>query len=1039
LFLNSDRRKRNLHGCSGIDSCLYLIVFLLCPPVSLIGQSALLSPTPGSTFNSSSATFIWTAAPGAVDYEFFLGSTGPGSYDVFYSGTRTGTSLTVDSLPVDGKTIYARLFTRVNEKLNYIDYTFTAATLASAQLTAPAIGSALLGTTATFTWTAAPGATSYQLFLGSNGPGSYNVYDSGSQAVTSLAVDRLPTGGQPIYARLYTHFSGTSVFRDYVFTATSLTPATLTAPAPGSTLITNNATFTWTAVAGATNYELFLGTTGPGSHNVFYSGDKTVTTLTVPEIPLNGEKIYARLYTRFSSLLLYEDYSFSAPTVLPSVITSPPPGRTLPGASATFTWTPVAGASYALLLGTAGIGSSDLWNSGTQTVTSVRFDSMPTNGESIYARLITNLNGTLEYSDYTFTAKNLPAAELSSLSCRSASITAPGTDPCMIMLNAPAPAGGQNVKLSSSTTALILPSAVTVPANTTSMEFSAQASSVISTKEATITASSGSVSKIFTLQLTVAEPALTISATTLAFGDAVVNSALTQEVTMTSTGSSPLTISAVSLTGAGFTLTEVKYPLTLNPEQAAALEVHFDPDASGPVTGQLTITSNATPSGKVVIGLSGTGLVSNSFAYTGSPLEDSFVPPGPLAPISNEFFGMTILNLASNGPGDSSGLTPFPDFSVATLRLWDVAHWAMLEPSGGRFDWTKMDGTITTAQQHGVSDFIFTFGRVPDWASTSPSDPCTNGEGPGSCTAPDMDAFDDFATHVIQRYCGSVKYYETWNEPNSSAFWHGTNTQLLTIAQHLYRIAKDPANCGCSNGICSPNGGANPNRVLLPPISDLGGIAWLDSYMATAGADYPYADVSTFHGYGFTYPEDMPGWIQALKQTLATHGLSNLELWNTEASWEWDTNLDVQQQVSWLMRYHLVQNVLGESRLVWYAYDSCTWGTLWASKCSESQDQGPIGQLTNAGEAYSTINKWLIGASLSHCVQYENGLWTCELKRPGNYDGWVLWNRAGKEISVPVPPNLGLTIYRDWQDNLNPLSTDITVGPIPVLLENRDY
>jgi hypothetical protein len=224
---------------------------------------------------------------------------------------------------------------------------------------------------------------------------------------------------------------------------------------------------------------------------------------------------------------------------------------------------------------------------------------------------------------------------------------------------------------------------------------------------------------------------------------------------------------------------------------------------------------------------------------------------------------------------------------------------------------------------------------------------------------------------------------------------------------------------------------------LLPPISDLGGIAWLDSFLTTAGTNYPYADVATFHGYGFTNPEDMPSWVQLLKQTLAAHGLSNLELWNTEASWELDTNFDEQQQGSWLMRYHMIQNVLGESRLVWYAYDSGTWGTLWLPP-SSSNNENPAGQLAEAGEAYGTIDNWLTGAILTHCVQYVNGLWTCELQRSRNYDGWILWSRTGTNITVPVPESLGLTVYRDWQNNLNTLPDEIVVGPMPVLLENQE-
>ena len=274
-----------------------------------------------------------------------------------------------------------------------------------------------------------------------------------------------------------------------------------------------------------------------------------------------------------------------------------------------------------------------------------------------------------------------------------------------------------------------------------------------------------------------------------------------------------------------------------------------------------------------------------TFGYTGSALVSTLVPPNSATPISSDFFGMTIYNLADTA-GQTTSLTAFPPYQLATLRLWDVAYWAFLEPANGLYVWNKMDGTITVGQQNGVSDFIFTFGQPPKWASTNPTDPCTDGEGPGTCSPPDLNAYEDFATHVVQRYCGKVKYYEPWNEPNNLPFWDGDNAQMLTLARTLYRIAKDPANCGCTNGGCSPNGGVNPNKVLLPPISGgAASIPWLDSYLASAGTVYPYADIATFHGYvwaGYP-PEDIVGIVQSLRQTLAKYGLSDLELWNTEA------------------------------------------------------------------------------------------------------------------------------------------------------------
>jgi len=87
-----------------------------------------MTPAPGSSLASASATFSWTAATGSGNqgYWLLLGTTGAGSRDVFDSGQQTATSVTVGNLPTDGATIFARLYTRYNGTLVYTDYTYKA-------------------------------------------------------------------------------------------------------------------------------------------------------------------------------------------------------------------------------------------------------------------------------------------------------------------------------------------------------------------------------------------------------------------------------------------------------------------------------------------------------------------------------------------------------------------------------------------------------------------------------------------------------------------------------------------------------------------------------------------------------------------------------------------------------------------------------------------------------------------------------------------------------------------------------------------------
>jgi hypothetical protein len=689
-------------------------------------------------------------------------------------------------------------------------------------------------------------------------------------------------------------------------------------------------------------------------------------------------------------------------------------------AAVTISGATVAGTGFILVPATFPI----TLNPGQTTTLSVQYD--PTvEGAATGQLSITSNSSVNSTAVVALSGTGLP--QLTGIACTVASITGTATDLCTVTISGPALSPGFRVALSSNNAAVTTSTAALVQTNNTSAQFTVNIALVSTAQAATLTANVGGVTEIFALQLNAAYPTLSTSSASVAFGNVAVNVPVTQTLTLISSGAAPVTVNTAAISGTGFTLVPGTFPMTLNPSQTVTLGVLFNPAAAGAEAGQLTVTSNSNVNSTAVIPLTGTGAASGTFSYAGSPIESTLVPPNPTTPISPDFFGMTVIHSD----------TPFPAFPVSTFRFWDVAAWSSVETSSGVFNWLHMDEAIATGQANGVSDYIFTFGSVPAWASTEPTAPCTGGDGVGSCAPPDMVDFDAFATAVVQRYCGTIKYYETWNEPNNSFYWNGTNAQLLMVAQHLNSVVKSPANCGCTNGVCSPNGGVNPNKILSPPISDVNppNLAWLDSYLSTAGATYPYADVAAFHGYAYaSAPEEIVSQVQSLNQTLANHGMSNLQLWNTEASWGNQTSVD-QDQAAWVMRYHAAMATTNVSRFIWYAYDSCGWGTLWeAPWCTNPQM--PLSQVTEPGTAYPVIENWLSGATLDNCQLYENGLWSCELQRPGNYSAWMVWSSTGTEITVPIPEGSGLTVYRDSQNNVNALPAQLTVGEMPVLIGN---
>jgi hypothetical protein len=258
-------------------------------------------------------TFTWSAVSGATDYALWLGSTGVGSNNLGSSGGTTATSFTKTGLPTNGETIYVRLWTMLSGSTLHADYMYTAAS--QAVLTSPTPDSAFTGSSVTFKWTAAAGATSYALWLGSTGVGSNNLGSSGGTTATSYTKNGLPTNGETIYVRLWTTLGGSSVHADYTYTAAS--QSMLTSPTPGSTFTGSSETFTWTAVSGATGYDIWLGSTGVGSNNLGGSGATTALSYTKNGLPTNGETIYVRLFTIFNGVDVHTDYTYTAYTAGP--------------------------------------------------------------------------------------------------------------------------------------------------------------------------------------------------------------------------------------------------------------------------------------------------------------------------------------------------------------------------------------------------------------------------------------------------------------------------------------------------------------------------------------------------------------------------------------------------------------------------------------------------------------------------------------------------------------------------------------------------
>ena len=167
----------------------------------------------------------------------------------------------------------------------------------------------ILGTGRTlFQWTAGADVTNYELLIGTNGVGTSNILTTAALTTTSYIVPPLPADGVTLFVRLGSLINGAWQNEDYIYTESGTADAATLSPSSGELATTQ--TFTWNNGNDAIYYQLNLGTTGPGSMDIFGTGVTTETWATV-NIPANEATVYATLYQLVGGAWKQTDYTFT--------------------------------------------------------------------------------------------------------------------------------------------------------------------------------------------------------------------------------------------------------------------------------------------------------------------------------------------------------------------------------------------------------------------------------------------------------------------------------------------------------------------------------------------------------------------------------------------------------------------------------------------------------------------------------------------------------------------------------------------------------
>ena len=306
----------------------------------------------------------------------------------------------------------------------------------------------------------------------------------------------------------------------------------------------------------------------------------------------------------------------------------------------------------------------------------------------------------------------------------------------------------------------------------------------------------------------------------------------------------------------------------------------------------------------------------------------------------------------------------WPSIPVGSLRIWDnKASWANIEQQQGQFNWTALDNTVHTAQQHGVNDILYVLAGTPMWATSDPS-PAALPQAGAAGMPRDLAYWDAWVTAVVSRYKGRITAYQPWNEANLATFFTGTAEQMAELTKRAYDIIKriDPAATVVAPSTGTRLGG--PFKSFYPKfLKQLEARGWpVDVWAAHT---YPASLGKTADRFGLA-----KAWIDLLKQ----NGAPAKPLWDTENNFGLkgpgplnpDVDIEGQQAADWVGETYLDAIRLGISRVYWYRWEP--YNDLWGIQMYNG---------TPGAKAFQAVESWIVGATFQKCTS-KAGAVTCK-------------------------------------------------------------
>jgi hypothetical protein len=222
-----------------------------------------------------------------------------------------------------------------------------------------------------------------------------------------------------------------------------------------------------------------------------------------------------------------------------------------------------------------------------------------------------------------------------------------------------------------------------------------------------------------------------------AFGNTTVGGHQTTTVTLSNSGGTDLIITSATMSGAGFSMSNLALPITLNPESSTSATITFAPTGVGNFSGSVTFSTTADQTNStVVLNLSGTGVAPGTLNPNPASLAFGSVQVGSSTSLSE-----TLTNTGGSSVTITQANLTGAVFSVSGLTLpltlagnQSVTFTATFTPTSagaasGNLSVVSnasnsplsiaLSGTGTSAGQLAVSPTSLSFGNVIVGSSSS--------------------------------------------------------------------------------------------------------------------------------------------------------------------------------------------------------------------------------------------------------------------------------------------------------------------------------